>query len=184
MTPTEELKQEHRAIELMLDILSSVCQRLDRGTAVNPQHLEQILEFFRVFADKCHHNKEETHLFPALERAGVPKDGGPIGVMLNEHTEGRACIRGMGEAATQYSTGNLASARDFVNHARAYIDLLREHIQKEDTILFPMADMHLSDGTQQQLSKSFEQVENEIVGQGKHEEFHRLLNTLKGIYLS
>jgi len=98
MTPAEQLKEEHQGILLMLRILEKVAAKLEAEEKVERNHLERIVEFFRVFADKCHHGKEEDLLFPAMEKAGVPKEGGPIGVMLAEHQQGRGHIRGMAEA--------------------------------------------------------------------------------------
>ena len=80
MKPTEELKAEHKGILRMLRILDAVCERLDRGQEVDPKDLDDIVEFIRVFADKCHHGKEEDLLFPAMEReAGLSRQRGPLG---------------------------------------------------------------------------------------------------------
>jgi hemerythrin-like domain-containing protein len=106
MRPTEQLKQEHQAIKLMLKILEEVCRRLESGTDANPEHLEKMVDFIRVFADRCHHGKEEVLLFPAMEQAGVPKEGGPIGVMLREHQMGRDYVQGMSDAADGYKRGD------------------------------------------------------------------------------
>lgn len=183
MTPTEQLKEEHKGIKVMLEILGEVCNRLESGKEVDPRHLLQILEFLKVFVDKCHHAKEEELLFPEMEKAGVSRNGGPIGVMLLEHDEGRKNIRRMSEAAAQYERGSRDAATPFVESARAYIHLLRDHIEKEDNILYPIADARLSDKTRRDLSESFDRVEEERIGHGKHEEFHRLMAQLKAIYL-
>lgn len=182
MRATEQLMEEHRAIETMLNILENVCQRLETGKAVDAEHLEHILEFIRIFADRCHHGKEEDLLFPAMEKAGIPREGGPIGVMLIEHVQGRNYVRGMGEAVSRYKAGEVKAASDFIANARGYIALLRQHINKEDNILYRMADMHLSESKQQELLEQFEQVERERIGPGKHEEFHRLLEHLETVY--
>jgi DUF438 domain-containing protein len=97
MKPTEELKKEHEAIKLMVRIMGSVSDRLESGKKVDPKHLDSILEFIKVFADKCHHAKEEDLLFPVMEKAGIPKEGGPVGMMLLEHDEGRQYVKAMGE---------------------------------------------------------------------------------------
>jgi hypothetical protein len=68
MTPTDQLKEEHEGILLMLRILEKVSAKLKSGEKVDPDHLERIVEFFRVFADKCHHGKEEDLLFPEMEK--------------------------------------------------------------------------------------------------------------------
>jgi hemerythrin-like domain-containing protein len=184
MFPTEQLKDEHTGIKLMLDILAKVCDRLESGERVDQRHLDQILEFLKVFVDMCHHAKEEDILFPAMERAGIPREGGPIGVMLTEHRSGRENIRGMSEAAAKLVRGDRSASSQFVQNARSYIELLLEHIEKENEILYPMADSSIPEQTQEELLADFEKVEEERVGHGKHEEFHRLLDHLREIYLT
>ena len=88
-TATEILRKEHDAILRMLEVTEQVAEQLDRGEKVAPQTLDGLLEFFRLFADQCHHGKEEELLFPALERKGMPRQTGPIEVMLIEHDHGR-----------------------------------------------------------------------------------------------
>jgi len=182
MTPTMQLKKEHDAIQQMLGILERVCRKLESGEQVNPVHLEQMIEFIRVFADKRHHGKEEDLLFPAMEASGFPREGGPTGVMFREHDEGRSYVRALSEAVSQYKGGNLAASPHIVRSARSYIALLTQHIDKENNILFPMADMHLSEEKQRELLVEFDRVETEKIGVGKHEEFHQLLHNLKGMY--
>jgi len=183
MRPTEQLKEEHEAIKLMLRILERVCEKLESKEEVNPEHLEKIVEFIKVFADRCHHGKEEDLLFPAMEEAGIPKEGGPIGVMLAEHNMGRDYVKRMAEAIDKYRGGNHSVSSEIAENARNYVALLNPHITKEDTILYMMADMHLSGKKQEELLKEFEKVERERIGPGKHEEFHQLLHHLKEVYL-
>ena len=182
MSPTEQLKEEHGGVKVMLRIIGKICDRMESGKAVPVQHLEQILEFLKVFVDTCHHGKEEEHLFPALEAAGVPRDGGPIGQMLLEHEKGRAFVRGMGAAAQAYAKGASTGTTDFVTNARGYIQLLLEHIDKEDNVLYPIADARLTAEKQAALSVAFERVEEERVGHGRHAAFHALMDQLSGEY--
>ncbi|MGA2957225.1 MAG: hemerythrin domain-containing protein [Thermodesulfobacteriota bacterium] len=183
MTPTDELKEEHQGILLMLKILDKVCVKLESKEKVDPDHLERIVEFFRVFADKCHHGKEEDLLFPEMEKSGVPKERGPIGVMLIEHDQGRAFVKGMGEAATRYKKGGSTGLAEFTKNARDYIALLTQHINKENNILFPMGDRAISREKQGELVEAFETLEREKIGAGTHEKFHQLLHHLQEVYL-
>ena len=98
MKPTEILSGEHRIIEQVLDCLEKIAQNCATGGRLDKTSAEQALDFFRDFADRCHHGKEETHLFRAMEAKGFPRQGGPTGVMLHEHEQGRAHIRDMAEA--------------------------------------------------------------------------------------
>jgi len=111
MTPTQELKNEHRDILLMLDILKTISDRLDAGQAIDAAHLEKAVEFIQGFADKCHHAKEEVHLFKAMEEAGIPRQGGPIGVMLEEHENGRNHVRAMADSIPGIRAGDEAARR-------------------------------------------------------------------------
>ncbi len=184
MVPTEELKQEHQGILLMLRILERVAAKIESGEKAELDHLEQIVGFFKVFADKCHHGKEEELLFPAMEKGGIPKERGPIGVMLLEHQQGRGFIRGMENALGRYKKGDAPALKDFAKEARSYISLLTQHINKEDLVLFPMGDKVLAKDVQEKLSEGFEKIETERIGEGTHEKFHKLLEELKEIYLS
>lgn len=85
MKPTDSLKEEYGAIKLMLHVIGAICSRLQSGKEVELSDLDRIVEFIRVFADSCHHGKEEELLFPAMAESGIPVEGCPIGVMLAEH---------------------------------------------------------------------------------------------------
>jgi hemerythrin-like domain-containing protein len=180
MKPTDELKAEHEGVKLMLRILDKVCAKPDE---INQEHFTKILEFLKVFVDKCHHGKEEDLLMPAMVDAGVPKDKGAIKFTLMEHVEGRGYIKGMSEAFDRLKNGDHQVSTKIVENGKNYIALLIKHIEKEDTILFPLADKVLSQAKQVELEEGFKRLEIERIGAGKHEEFHRLLHHLKEIYL-
>jgi hemerythrin-like domain-containing protein len=177
-TATEILRREHDAILRMLDATDEVIRRLDAGGAVEPGMLNGLLEFFRLFADQCHHGKEEDLLFPKLEQKGMPREAGPIGVMLLEHDQGRAFVRQMGQAAGEFAQGKAGASARWTAAAAGYAALLREHIYKENNILFVMAERMLTPEEQQELSEQFEKVEVEKMGAGTHERLHALMDQL------
>jgi hemerythrin-like domain-containing protein len=179
MFATNDLRTEHRAIERMLAVLDAAAQRLEQGERVRPEVFRQAVDFVRNFADRCHHGKEEENLFPRMEARGVPRDGGPIGVMLFEHDEGRAFVGAIADAIDVYERDGQAAARVIAENARGYVDLLRGHIMKEDNVLFPMADRVLSPADQTELERRFEQIETERMGPGVHERYHQLLDDLE-----
>lgn len=183
MKPTDILVKEHDAILVMLEILKAVSTRLENKRPVQPEHLSQIVDFIQVFADKCHHGKEENLLFKSMVQAGMPEKGGPISVMLSEHEMGRNFVRNIDAAASAFNEGDQSAVAQFVQNARGYVSLLSQHIQKENNILFPMADKVIPQEEQNQLLIDFDKVETEIVGEGVHEKFHELLDQLKTEYL-
>ncbi|MBI4587813.1 MAG: hemerythrin domain-containing protein [Candidatus Rokubacteria bacterium] len=167
---TAMLRHEHEVILRALTLLERVGQGLEAGPPVDRAALTWLIDFFRTFADRCHHGKEEQHLFPALERHGVPREGGPLGVMLQEHEDGRAFLR----ATTQGDDRARAEA------VRGYVALLRAHIDKENEILFPIAEQVLAEEEQRVLAQAFEAVEQVVVGPGIHERLLAKLAELEG----
>lgn len=182
MKATQQLKDEHEGIKVMLSILEQISRQLEVIGSLNKEHFEGIIEFLKVFVDKCHHGKEEDLLFPALMAVGVPKEG-PIAVMLYEHEMGRNYIMAMSKAYAEYLAGDKSSSKDIIQNVHGYISLLREHIDKENDVLFVLADSRLPKKKQEELFEGFETIEEERIGIGKHEEFHGLLDKLRGIYL-
>jgi hemerythrin-like domain-containing protein len=174
-TATEALKAEHRVIEKVLDALEKLAKTAESSLLAD---WTKAIDFARNFADKCHHLKEEKLLFPALEERGIPREGGPIGMMLAEHEEGRGYVRAMAaalEAAAQDPIGARITLR---RKADAYIRLLREHIQKEDDVLFMLADGVLGSEEQKELLREFEEHELKEMGSGVHEKYLKIVHEL------
>ena len=183
MKPTEDLIHEHEAIKKMLGIMDKISENIKNNKEVDTNDIEDIIEFLKTFADKCHHGKEENALFPALVLAGIPKENGPIGVMLHEHTLGRGYIKEIETSTEDFKAGNSNSIQLIANSLLSYVNLLQNHIQKEENVLFKMADKVLSNQVQDDVYEQFEKIEEEVVGHGIHEQFHELLNNLKSKYL-
>jgi hemerythrin-like domain-containing protein len=175
---TAILRAEHDAILKMLAVTDEVARRLQDGKRVAPDVLTRLLEFFKLFADKCHHGKEEDLLFPLLEQKGMPRDGGPVGCMLEEHDQGRALIGQMSEAAEAYAQDPTGAGLRWTRAARGYTSLLESHIDKENNVLFRMAERMLSAQEQHDLAASFAKVEAEKLGTGTRERLHAMVGEL------
>jgi hemerythrin-like domain-containing protein len=179
MKPTEILRHEHRVIEHVLGALETAAARIDGDQPIRPGFFLDAAEFIGGFADGCHHHKEEGLLFEALASTGFPKDQGPVGVMLAEHEMARAFTRGLRGAAQRWAAGEESAKSEVATYARNYAALLRQHIAKEDNILFPMADRMLPASQQDQLASAFDRFEAEETGAGAHERFHALAEQLE-----
>ncbi len=183
MTPTEDLMHEHKAIKVMLSIMSKIAENIKANKGLDTEEVEKIVDFLKTFADKCHHGKEETALFPALVLAGMPEENGPIAVMLHEHTIGREHIKEISTNVGNLKTGDSNSGELLAASLTNYVNLLENHIYKEENVLFPMADNTLSGQKQKEISEQFEKIEEEVVGHGVHEQYNELLEQLKNKYL-
>lgn len=173
--PTEILKAEHRVIERVLAAL----ERFVAQARIDADAVGRAIDFLRNFADGCHHFKEEHELFPRMQAAGIPREGGPIGCMLDEHTLGRALIRRMTDHLAAAARGEAEAERVLRTAAAEYVDLLRKHIWKEDHVLFELADRALSADDQRALLGGFDRVEHEEGDAGKHDRYLRLADELE-----
>jgi len=145
--PIEILMSEHRIIEKALTALERAATR-----NVPFGFYERAVTFLVDYADGCHHAKEEDRLFPMLEERGIPRAQGPIGVMCDEHVEGRRHIHNMREFIQAEDREGLRA------ESLEYTALLRAHIQKEDEILFPMGRNLLSEEDNALLMERFDQA--------------------------
>lgn len=179
MRAIEVLMQEHRTIERVLDALEAATDALDRKQPVRPGFFLDAAEFIAGFADGCHHHKEEDVLFDAIVASGLPAGEGPVPVMLMEHEQGRAFTRTMREAARRLGEGDATAARRVVASARGYVALLRDHIMKEDEVLFPMADELLAEDRQAQVLEGFARIDGEDAKEGAQERFLSLAAALE-----
>jgi len=160
--PVDILTAEHRVIQTVLDAMEAQVLALRRGEELRKDWWSRAVEFVEMFADKCHHGKEEALLFPALVAHGVADRGGPVGVMKHEHAHGRELKDAMLRASNKSDVTSLAK------HATTFIEFLRQHIDKEDHCLFQMARAHLPQDQVRELLLQFEQFEVDHVGHGTH----------------
>jgi len=175
--PTEMLEEEHHVIQKVVGTFAVLAEELEAGREVESETFREILEFMRTFADKCHHGKEETHLFPLLEKKGVPVRGCPMGVLLAEHQRGRALVTGLAAATETYAKERTSAKRPVLDNLRGLMDLYPNHIWKEDYLLFPMTNKILSAEEQNELRGKFEAVEKTI-GIDAHHRFEQLAEKL------
>ncbi len=172
------LMHEHRVIEQVLGSLATCAARLERGDDVERTSVRDFAAFFRNFADRCHHGKEEDLLFAAMVEHGFSREGGPIAVMLAEHVEGRRCVSQLASIGDGEGELSPAERHAAATAARSFIPLLAAHIQKEDQILYPMAEQYLPVEVMNQLARQFDDFEANVMGAGEHERFHALADAL------
>jgi hemerythrin-like domain-containing protein len=172
------LKREHRAIECVLRALGRINERLESGETVDCDLLDRCIEFIRRFADGVHHQKEENVLFPAMTRAGMPADVGPIACMLKEHQQGREFVAAMSSAVDGLRFGRPTAGEQFRSAAAGYAGLLAQHINKEDNILFMLAERIIGEETLHGLTPEFTQAETDYGG-GRYSEFEAWAHSLE-----
>ena len=165
MTLTGDLVEEHKLIKRMIDMLESFAKKLEEGQIVEPIIFEQATDFIRNFADRFHHAKEEDILFKEMVKKGMPEKDSPIEVMLIEHEQGRDFVKGIIRANEQLKRGDKRAIKEIIRNAKGYIELLREHIEKENDILYPLAERMFTQEEQKELYHKFKEAETKKGGE-------------------
>lgn len=177
MNPTDVLREEH---SLILKVLSAAEKQSNflHDKKSSPEFFQELTDFLVNFTDKCHHAKEEGVLFVNMRANGVPEQGGPLGVMLIEHQEGRQYVRKTKAAAEEWKSGNQVAVNELAFNVERYINLLRDHIQKENAMLFPLAEKVIPKDKLPAIMEEFERIEKEETGEGVHEKYEALADRL------
>ncbi|RMG20104.1 MAG: hypothetical protein D6729_03610 [Deltaproteobacteria bacterium] len=180
-TPIDTLYDEHRTLERMLAALEGMVASIDRGTRIPLETLASVLDFIETFIDGVHHRKEEAHLFPLLEARGLSPAGGPTAVMRAEHARGRELVQEMKAALAELEADPEGEYERFAEAARAFIDLARAHIEKEDEVLFRLAEERLDEATLESLGLGFEEVVSRI-GHEAYDRYEKEAEALENVW--
>ncbi len=182
MKATDILMDEHELILRGVAVLDTMARLAHAGLAFPAEDARAMLAFIRELADGRHHAKEERVLFPALEAAGIPREGGPIGCMLAEHEQGRAAVRAMADAVAAFDSAPDALAA-FARAARTYVQLLSQHICKENHALFRMACQVLTTSQDDALVAAFAEQERALDASfGDASSFAAVILRLEAVY--
>jgi hemerythrin-like domain-containing protein len=152
MKCTDLLFQDHIIILRALDILDRIAADMEKGEPIDPVDIKDVLRFLRVFGDEHHQAKEESVLFPAL--LGVARlQHAPLRHMLFEHDQERSLVEGLEDAL------KTKQGPDFRHYAGRLSELLRNHIDKENNILFDIVEEWLSKEQHDQVAAGFEKFD-------------------------
>jgi hemerythrin-like domain-containing protein len=176
------LMAEHRIIERVLGSLESFGVAVEGGLAVERSLVSDYAGFFRGFADRYHHGKEEDILFQRMIERGLPTESGPLAVMLHEHEQGRARVAVLGRVGQGEGAVAAAERQALLTSGHEFIALLRQHILKEDRILYPMAARLLTGPEFDAMETAFEAFERRLAGDGTADRLRALAERLESTF--
>ncbi|BCR05970.1 cation-binding protein [Desulfuromonas versatilis] len=156
---TKVMVEEHQLILRMIALLESNTALMEEGKFRDWQFFLDGVDFIRHYADRFHHAKEEDVLFKALVKNGMPEQNSPVAAMLMAHDQGRAHVRAIEEAAQKALDGESGQLGVIAENARGYAALLRDHIDKEDNILYPLAEKVLPEEMRPAMVEAYARAE-------------------------
>ncbi len=161
---TQVMSDEHQLILRMITLVEKNTALMEQGQFRNWQFYLDAVDFIRNYADHFHHAKEEDVLFIALIKNGMPEKQSPIEAMHMEHDQGRAFVRAIEEAATKALAGEMGQIPVIAENAKGYAELLRGHIDKEDKILYPLAERVLPEEVRAAMLQAYTAAEVKTPG--------------------
>jgi hemerythrin-like domain-containing protein len=175
-----ELRHDHRVIQQVVAGMSAVADLLNSGKQVDASVLSDLVQFLRVFADQCHHEKEEQHLFPLLATKANVSIRRELESLEREHRSAKQLVGQLAKVAAVYGHNPAAVRYRIIDLLQQLVDLYPAHIWKEDFLLFPLAQQNLSQTEQEGLKEKFGDVEREV-GEDVHAGFEMLARKLKAV---
>ncbi len=175
-----ELKHDHHVIQQVVAGMSAVAELLDSGKQVDPSVLADLVQFLSVFADQCHHEKEEQHLFPLLANKANVSTRRELESLEREHRLAKELVDRLAKVVAVYVQSPEVVRYRLVDLLQQLAELYPAHIWKEDFLLFPLAQQNLSQNEQQDLKEKFEDVEREV-GEDVHAGFEMLARKLEAV---
>ena len=175
---TKNLEDDHDYILKLIDAMEA----MTKSSEPDITDLEDAVDLIKSYADGLHHAKEETLLFPLMAEHGFSTQQGPVAMMLHEHTQGRAFVKEMLENIELFKNGDLSALSFVYSNMLGYGELLRNHIAKENNVLFRMADQALPKDDQETLYKQFQEVENKCLPNRQKKDFIARIEKLTQIY--
>lgn len=176
MKPIGPLMKEHRTIERMVALLDAELQRIKDGRKADPVLIAAAVDFFRIYADRTHHGKEEDLLFKALEKKPMPPGLKTImDELVAEHVIARETVRALSDAIDSYSRSANDAVTSIMDNLEKLVELYPKHIEKEDKHFFyPVQDL-FDRNEQDAMLQDFWEFDRNMI----HEKYIRVVEDMK-----
>lgn len=159
---THKLRREHEEIFRSLITLKRIMDIEDMDAEKRLEAYGDFVDYFKIYVDRIHDQKEEVILFPALEEKEEREEEGLLSKIFHEHELGRELVDEMQDAV------KARNIQGFQEAAREYIELMKNHIDYENRELLVVADELLSEEEQEPVLKGANEFEEEILSEPKH----------------
>jgi len=181
--PVDILKKEHKFIWEIIKILEGSARSIEQSGKVDFEILNDIINLIKNFNHKYHRRKEESVLFKVAEgKREMTWVGGNIVPFLREHEEGSEYVRTLADAleeTVKKGATDKKSRKLIIKNIYGYAALLSSHMFQEEKTLYPKIEAILSKQEQENILKSFKQLNDEMAAVGDKERFENMLKDCK-----
>jgi DUF438 domain-containing protein len=152
----ELLKRDHEVTER---VFAAMEKTFAAAAGPSPELVGLLVDYLHGYVERCHNQKEEQHLFPRLEAGGMPRHGGPLAVMLQEHERAQQLLARLVPLGCAFAAGDRSKLPELQSAFADYAALCKDHFWKENDILYPIALRIFSDGQAAEVVRGIEAVE-------------------------
>lgn len=177
MKPIGPLIREHRLIERMVKILEKELIKIKKTDKVNTNLILGGVDFFRIYADRTHHGKEEDILFRELAKKKKKLSIEHKTIMnnlLEDHKFARKTIGALIDANVSIIRGNKEPIKEIIFNIEKLIALYPRHIYIEDKEFFYPILEYFSKNEQDDMLHEFWEFDRNMI----HEKYLKMVNDL------
>ena len=176
MKPPGPLMMEHRLIERMIKLLNIELDSMTKSKKVKPYFIQTAVDFFRTYADRTHHGKEEDILFRKLKGKKLSSDDrNMMNSLIQEHIWARETVRKLLSANARYIEGNHDTLSEIISQLQKLIEFYPKHIEKEDRHFFIPVMEYFTSEQQQDMLKDFWEFDQKMI----HEKYKKVIDELE-----
>jgi len=168
---------EHRLIERIVPLIKDELRKISEQKRVDPRFIDTAVDFFRTYADRCHHGKEEDIFFRDLATKELdPEHKKVMNELMEEHVHARRTVGGLVNAKERYVRGDKGAIGDVVALLKELAEFYPKHIEKEDQHFFIPCMKYFTKQEKDELLKEFYEFDRLLI----HEKYKKTIEQLEG----
>jgi len=164
MMPVGPLMIEHRLIERMVALLRAELKRIEKQGKVDPSFVDTAVDFFRFYADRCHHGKEEDILFAELASKPLSDEHrATMDTLVEQHVFARRTVGQLLLDKDRLVAGDRKAIESIRKGIRALLDLYPHHIEMEDKQFFLPCMEYFSADEREEMMHRFADFDRKLI---------------------
>jgi hemerythrin-like domain-containing protein len=168
------IRDEHRSIAAILHGMEFLVQKIRaRKKKVDPRVFHAMLYYLDTFSERIHHPKEDRFLFKAMRERSAEADT-HIADLEEEHARGEDALRRLAQCLIRYEEGGEREFPAFEREVENFVRNYRDHMRKEEDVVFPLAERLLSAQDWQAIDHAFEENRDPLAGERDTRDFEKL----------
>ena len=172
------IRGEHRTISAILHGMEYLVQEIRaKRKRIDPKVFHAMLYYLDTFSERMHHPKEDQYLFSALRTRGAGAEA-LITELEKEHAGGEDSLRRLGQSLNRYDEGGEKEFPAFAREVENFVRRSRDHMQKEEDRLFPLARKLLAADDWAKIDRAFEENRDPLASARDTRDFEKLFSRI------